>query len=126
MDWLGNRETGDFVNSAVSHRQDRCQLCLLQFLWNRKKNPLNLNSAIHKVASLMVPGRSMILPEIIPENLLGHEWDRWLEVSEVVPTASRTVDSGFVNSTIPTLKLSMGEQPLGVVPAGDFLRTADN
>ena len=32
-------------------------------------------SAIHKTASLMSPGRSMILPGTIPETPISHEWE---------------------------------------------------
>ena len=47
-------------------------------------------STIHKAAGLTIPGRSMICLVL------------------------------FHCSTIPTVKLSMGEQPLGVVPTGGF------
>ena len=48
------------------------------------------NSAIHKAAGLTVPSRSMICLVL------------------------------FHHSTVPTVKLSMGEWPLGVVPTGSF------
>ena len=37
-------------------------------------NSMRVNSAIHKAAGLMVPGRSMILPGTIPETPVSHEW----------------------------------------------------
>ena len=36
-------------------------------------------SAIHKAASLTVPGHSMILPGTIPETRISREWSRQLE-----------------------------------------------
>ena len=38
-------------------------------------------SAIHKAAGLMVPRRSMTLPDTFPENILSCEWGWWLERS---------------------------------------------
>ena len=54
-------------------------------------NSFLFDSAIHKAAGLMVPGRSMICLVL------------------------------FHCSTVPTVKPSMGEQPLGVVPATGIL-----
>ena len=48
------------------------------------------NSAIHKAAGLVVPGRSMILPGTIPEIPISREWSQQLERPlRVVPTAGR-------------------------------------
>ena len=59
-----------------------------------------INSAIHKVAGLTVPGRFMILPGTIPETPISREWGWWLEWSLRVIPAGECLASGFVNSSV--------------------------
>ena len=54
----GNCEPGGFVNSTVK---------------------LHIYSAIHKAASLMAPGHSMILPGTVPETPISRKWSWQLE-----------------------------------------------
>ena len=60
--------------------------------------PAPPNSAIHKAASLIVPGRSLILPGTIPETPISPEWSRWLERPRGGPSNRRP--DGFVNSAV--------------------------
>ena len=63
---------------------------LFRDMFNEMHLLFTTNSAIHKAAGLTVPGRSMICLVL------------------------------FHHSTVPTMKLSIGEQPLGVVPAASI------